>query len=263
MLEGDQTTEETVTDVEETETPTQSETQQPVEDTKPSESDDSDLDLPEEETEESETTEDAPIVDAPQEPNTPDYKQKFKDSARESILNAERVKVSNAQIEKLTKADTPTDEAMRSLYPEWDEFNDITKKTLVNQEAQSMRQRRIEKQNQDILDRQKLEDDLETVIDDNPKLQGKEAEFKRFAKNPKNKGISAEVLVKAFLFDVEEDTPAPKPTPRAAIPQGNGGPRDPLKPKKISLEEAGKIRENDYPRYLELVKNDMIDDDID
>jgi hypothetical protein len=48
------------------------------------------------------------------------YKEKFVHSQRESILNHERVKVANARIEQLTKLDTPTDEAMRELYSDWD-----------------------------------------------------------------------------------------------------------------------------------------------
>lgn len=194
----------------------------------------------------------------------PDYKQKFVSSQREAILLAEREKVANARLESLTKTDTPTDEAMRQLYSEWDELNEVTKKALVKQEAQEMRQHRIEAQQQDIIDRQRLEDELETVIDSNSKLQGKAAEFKRFAKNPKNKDISADVLAKAFLFDVEEETPATTPQPKTeALPQGSGGPREPLKPKKVSIEEAAQIRKTDNKRYMELVKAGMIDDDID
>lgn len=192
-------------------------------------------------------------------------KEKFVASAQESILNAERVKVRDAQIEKLTKIDTPTDDAMRQLYPEWDELNDVTKKALVKQEAQEMRQLRIEAQQDEILNRIKLDEELGSAIESNPKLAGKEAEFRRFAANPKNKGISVDVLAKAFLFDVSEDAPAPQPVIQKTevLPQGSGGPREPLKPKKISLSEAANIRKTDNARYMELVKSGMIDDDID
>lgn len=133
-------------------------------------------------------------------------KDKFVASAQESILNAERVKVRDAQLEKLTKIHTPTDDAMRQLYGEWDDLNEVTKKALIKQEAQEMRQHRIEAQQEEILNRIKLDEELGSVIESNPKLSGKETEFRRFAANPKNKGISADVLAKAFLFDVSEDT---------------------------------------------------------
>jgi len=213
-------------------------------------------------------SEEPEAVEAPQDeqpsPDPEGYvpKDKFVASAQESILNAERVKVRDAQLEQLTKTDTPTDEAMRLVYPEWDDFNEVTKKTLVKQEAQEMRQRRIEAQQQDIINRQTLEDELETTIASNPKLAGKETEFKRFAKNPKNKGISADTLAKAFLFDVEPELVAAPREPEA-LPVGSGGPRGDQSPKKVSIEEAAEIRKTDNARYMELVKSGMIDDDID
>lgn len=242
------------TDEQETAIPEQTEEtpQEQVEETTENPSEEVLQETPEESTETTEQT-------SP-ETTQPDYRQKFVESSRESILNHERAKVANARVEQLTKTDTPTDEAMRELYPEWDDLNEVTKKALVKQEAQEMRQRRIEAQQQEILDRQKLEDELETVIESNPKLAGKEAEFKRFAKSPKNKGISADVLAKAFLFDVEEETPPANVQREEVLPQGSGGSREPAKPKKISLEEAARIRETDYPKYLELVKNDQIEE---
>ena len=203
-----------------------------------------------------------------QQPTPPvDYKQKFVESSREGILNHERAQVTNSRIEELTKQDTPTDEAMRQLYPEWDQLNEVTKKALTKQEAQEMRQRRIEAQQQDILARQqlddKLDDFLETPPDQFKKLIGKESEFRRFAKRKNNIGLSLETLAKAFLFDAEEGTPTipnPQPMPREALPPGNGGPRTPLKPKKISIEEAAEIRKTDYKRYKELLDSNQIEE---
>src|SRR6266404_5733197 len=187
-----------------------------------------------------------PVTPVTPQPAAPDYKQKFVESGRESILNAERVNVANERIEQLTKTDTPTDEAMRVLYPEWDGMDAFTKGVLIKQEATAMQQANILAKQQEIDARQKLEDQLDDVIDNSkfaPKLKGKEADFKRFARNPKNRGIAAETLASAFLFDAEEESPAPNPTPMTeALPTGSGGPRGDLKPKKISLEEAAQIR---------------------
>jgi hypothetical protein len=204
--------------------------------------------------------EDAPQQPAPA-PQSPDYKQKFVESQREAILLNERLKNEKTRIESLTKQDTPTDEAMRKVYPEWDTFNDVTKQAYIKLEAQNMRQARIEAQQQDILDRQRLEDQLDEVIE-NPKfakLRGKESDFKRFARSPKNRGISAEVLAQAFLFDVEETPTNPTPM-REALPTGSGGPRGSLKPKKISIEEAAEIRKTDYKRYKELLDSNQIEE---
>jgi hypothetical protein len=194
-------------------------------------------------------------------PQAPDYKQKFVDSSKESILNAERVNVANERINQLTKTDTPTDEAMRVLYPEWDQLNEITKKTLIRQETIAMQQSQTLAKQQEIDARQKLEDQLDDVIENSeyaPKLTGKESEFKRFARNPKNRGIAADTLAKAFLFDVE---PEPQPTPMTeALPAGSGGPREPLTPKKISIEEAAEIRKTDYKKYKALLDSGQIEE---
>lgn len=205
-----------------------------------------------------------PANQAPQEPQpTPEGyvpKEKFVASAKESILNAERIRVANERIEQLTKTDTPTDEAMRLVYPEWDDLNDVTKKALIKTEAQEMNLRNLAARQEEINNRFKFEEDLATVIDSEPKLLGKETEFKKFAAKPANKGISAEVLAKAFLFDVTEEAPAPVQKGEA-LPQGSGGPRGDLKPNKVSLEDAAQIRKTDSKRYMELVKAGAIDDD--
>jgi hypothetical protein len=202
--------------------------------------------------------EETPVTPQPQ---APDYKDKFVASQREAIVAAERVNVANARIEQLTKTDTPTDEAMRQLYPEWDQLNEITKTTLIRQETLAMQQVQTLAKQQEIDARQKLEDQLDDVIDNSehaPKLKGRENEFKRFARNPKNRGIAADTLAKAFLFDVEEPS---NPTPMIeALPAGSGGPREPLTQKKIPIEEAAEIRKTDYKRYKQLLDSNMIEE---
>jgi hypothetical protein len=214
----------------------------------------------------------APTEDASQQqpvtPQSPDYKQKFTESQREAILLNERVKVATTRLDSLTKQDSPTDEAMRKLYPEWDQLDDYNKRVLIRQESSAMRAARLEADQQELKDRLKLDDQLDDVIESSEfasKLAGKEAAFRRFAKNPKNRGIEVSVLAKAFLFEPDESpvsTPEPNPTPMPteALPTGSGGPRTPLKPKKISLEEAATIRKADYKRWKQLVEADAIEE---
>jgi hypothetical protein len=194
------------------------------------------------------------------EPQPEPYKEKFVASQRESILNNERVKVANARLESLTKQDTPTDEGMKALYPEWDNLDEYNKRVLIRQETIAMQNAKVIAEQQELRDRQRLEDELDSVIETNAKLRGKESDFKRFARSPKNRGISADVLAKAFLFDAEEDsapTPTNKPT---GLPAGNGGPRGPLKPKKISLEESKILRETNYREYKRLLNAGMFEE---
>ncbi len=206
-----------------------------------------------------------PTTPEPQPQPQTDFKEKFVHSQRESILNAERVKAANARIESLTKQDTPTDEAMRGLYPEWDNLDEYNKRVLIRQETIAMQNAATRKEQQDLAARLKLEDEVDSVLDDPKfsKLKGREAEFKRFALKPANRGLSAEVIAKAFLFDAEDETPTPtppKPMPTEALPTGSGGPRTPLKPKKISFEESEKIRKTDYKRWKELLDADAFEE---
>lgn len=223
------------------------------------------IETPQTPSEEVETPQEQPSPEPQPQPQT-DFKEKFVHSQRESILNAERVKAANARIESLTKQDTPTDEAMRQLFPEWDNLDDYNKRVLIRQETIAMQNAATRKEQQDILARQRLEDEVESVMDDPKfsKLKGREAEFKRFALKPANRGLSAEVIAKAFLFDAEDKTPQPTleptPMPNEALPTGSGGPRTPLKPKKISIEDAAEIRKTDYKRYKELLDSNQIEE---
>ena len=225
---------------------------------------DPEMETPQTPGEEVETPQEQP---SPEPQTPPGYvpKDKFVASAQESILNAERVKVANAQIESLTKQDTPTDEAMRQLYPEWDNLDDYNKRVLIRQETIARQNAATRKEQQDLAARLRLEDEVDSVLDDPKfsKLKGREAEFKRFALKPSNRGLSADVIAKAFLFDAEDETPpapTPEPMPNEALPTGSGGPRGPIKPKKISIEEAAEIRKTDYKRYKELLDSNQIEE---
>lgn len=210
--------------------------------------------------------EEAPVQQ--QQPQADPYKEKFVHSQREGILLNERVKVANSRIEQLTKQDTPTEEAMRQLYPDWDSYNDVTKRAYLQLEASNLRQARTEARQQEIDARLKLDEEVEDILD-NPKfsskLKGREAEFKRFAKKKENRGISGDILAQAFLFEASDDEAPPvehKPNLNPGLERGNGGPRQAPKPKKLSLEEAGSLRKTNYKEYMRLLKAGMIEDDI-
>lgn len=101
----------------------------------------------------------------PETPQAPDYKDKFVNSQREAILAAERVNIANARIEQLTNTDTPTDEAMRVLYPEWDQLDDYNKRVLIRQEAAAMQTAAVLAKQQEIDARQKLEDQRNSTLE--------------------------------------------------------------------------------------------------
>jgi hypothetical protein len=206
-----------------------------------------------------------PEVTTPAEPAQPqaDYKQKFVDSQREAILLNERLKQERTRNELLTKQDTPTDEAMRQVYPEWDQLDDYNKRVLIKQEATNMRTAKLELELAEAREERKLDAEIDSLLDSTDpkltKLQGREAEFRRFAKKPANKGISAETLARAFLFDAEEaPAPAPAPTTRPSLEKGSGGPKEPAKPEGMTLEEEAELMKADPGRYAELIRKGII-----
>lgn len=201
-----------------------------------------------------------------QQPPQVDYKQKFVDSQREAILLNERNKQKEAQLSKLTSKDTPTDDEMRSLYPWWDGSNvdDATRDFYREQVARDKKLKATETLAMTALQKLEFSEKLDDFVEEPPqeftRLKGKEAEFKRFAKRRDNIGLPLETLAKAFLFDASEDSPAPQPVVKTpGLENGNGGPRQAPKPKKIPIEEAAKLRQTDYREYQRLVMAGMIE----
>lgn len=208
-----------------------------------------------------------PVQPEPAQPAQPDYKNKFVESQREAILQNERLKQKDAHISKLTTKDTPTDDEMRSLYPQWDQLDDYNRSVLTDMVETRKRAIRAEQRTDALERKREFEDSLVDFVDSPPQefkgLKGKESEFKRFAQRKANIGLPLDTLAKAFLFDIQDEIqPEHKPVVTPGLERGSGGPRSAPKPAKVSLEEAATIRKTDYKRYMELVKAGKIDDDI-
>ena len=202
----------------------------------------------------------------PQQPQV-DYKQKFVDSQREAILLNERNKQKEAQINKLTSKDTPTDDELRSLYSWWDDpkVEDSTREFYREQATRDRQLKATQTLAQTALQKLEFQEKLDDFIDEPPAgfkgLKGKEADFKRFAKRKDNIGLSLETLAKAFLFDASDDQPPQPVVKTPGLEDGTGGPRQAPKPKKIPLDEAKKLRETNYREYTRLLQAGMIEDE--
>lgn len=210
-----------------------------------------------------------PVQQEPQQPTQPqeptDFRKKFVDSQREAILQNERLKQKDAHISKLTTKDTPTDDEMRSQYPQWDQLDDYNRSVLTDMVETRKRAIRAEERADALERKREFEDSLVDFVDSPPQefkgLKGKEAEFKRFAQRKANIGLPLDTLAKAFLFDIQDEIQTEhKPVVTPGLERGSGGPRSAPTPSKVSLEEAGKIRKTDYKRYMELVRNNQIED---
>ena len=194
----------------------------------------------------------------------PDYKKKFIDSSRESIILHEKNKKTNEAIEKAMQASEPTDEELVKKYPDWEMMSEFEKKMAKDSEINSRRFSAlgdITKENKNVEGWNKKVDDFvedPKVLIDNPDLEGKQDEFRLFATKPTRRNVDFDTLTKAFLY--EESLSKPKNKGKM-FEVGSGGPDDKGKPKsdKISIDEARQLRNTDYNKYKSLLKAGKID----
>lgn len=225
---------------------------------------------------EPETPETPPSVEPEQptpepEPQAPDpYEQKFKESAREAQIIRERNKDLEAQISVLTNNLPPTEEELRRRFPEWDKLDDYNKRIVRGQVANEKTAQATQKMLADMAAERRWNEDYAKAVKSNPKLLGREDEFKAYAKKPTHRNAPLDVLVRSFLYELsaQPTQPATPAAPQDARPgrpgleSGSGGPKTAPKTNKIGLEEARRIRETDHKRYMQLLKAGMIDDDV-
>lgn len=193
----------------------------------------------------------------PQPEETVDFwKNKATEQAKENIVLSGKVKQYESRRELTNE---PTETELKAAFPSW-EFMSETEKELARGQVKTQK-----KADAALAAQQKQEEDkkwnntLEFAITSNPDLSGKEREFKEYASKPTHRGAPVDVLVDAFLHKATS-TPTPKKNPTPVLQPGSGGPKDPVTPKKVTLEEAKVIRETDYKRYMELLKSGQIED---
>jgi hypothetical protein len=224
------------------------------------------------------TPEDPPIdppQDPPQDPPAPaapsvDYKEKFSHSARRNqIVESQLAELRNT-IADITKQEIPTDEEMLLLDKDWEYRSDFEKNQAIKTIVLEKRLNLVTNTLGNITRETEKSTQLQSFIENEPKLKGKEDEFYKFATAKKNQGADVDVLLKAFLFEVKDESPdpqdpppqtppAPSPAPslNRSTPTGGNPPVDP-KDKKLSPEDIKIIRTTDHKRYNELVRTGQI-----
>lgn len=196
---------------------------------------------------------------APKPEETVDYwKTKFSESSREAQLLREAETARKKAEQELTKE--PTDSELKAAFPEWDALDDFQKRTA----REAFEAKRIAataaKRSEELAAKDSWNTSIELAVSSNPSLQGKEQAFRQFALKPQYRGVPMELLVDSFLQKTGAAAPTPTPPapaqePKPGLLPGNGGPRTPDAPKKLSAEELKRIRETDTKRYMELVKS--------
>ena len=177
--------------------------------------------------------------------------RKFAESTREAQILAAK----NKQLEERHNISQPTEDDLRKAFPTFDYMTDTEKdlargtylaKVSADEARADKRERDAEAQ---------WNREIESFVITDPKLQGREDEFKKFANKKTHKGAPLDVLKAAFLYEV------PATVPKAAAPgleSGSGGPREPVA-KGMKPEDLAALRKTDYRAYQEYVQNNDID----
>lgn len=197
-------------------------------------------------------------------PATDDYKKKFIASSKEALIIRSANKKIEDAVDKASTLPEPTEEELKKEYPDYLDMTPteqmFAKKTYVNERRFAL----IHDATKEGRGLKEWSDKVETFIEDPknliayPDLEGKEDDFKIFALKETRRGIDFQDLVGSFLFESGKKPTVKKP---AMFDTGTGGDNEKAKPKtdKISLEQARQLRNTDYNKYKELLRDGKID----
>lgn len=222
------------------------------------------LDNPEPET--TPEPEPEPTPEPTPEPETPSLRKKYLASSKEAIILHHKNKKVNEAIDKAIETPEPTDEDLQAAYADWEVMNDFEKKMAKDSLWNNRRFAALEEIRKENKDYEGWQDKVEQFVADPanlaqyPELEGKEDDFRLFASKPTRRNIEFEVLVGAFLHDASKTVPV-KPKPAAMFDTGSAGtPGKPKPPdKKLSPDEAARLRLSNYKEFKRLLKTGRID----
>ena len=188
----------------------------------------------------------------PATPQAPDYQEKFRQSSREAQTLIAKNNQSQARIEQLTNINITEDE-LRSIYPDWDSFNDLEKRAFRETAIANKKANQAMNIALDLSEERAWETDFARVLKANPKLIGREEDFKAYCYKPAHKNVSIDVLIKSFLYDLPQD-PAPTPPQTPGLEKGSGGPRGGSDNGELSEEQLGLLRTSNPEAYRKAIQ---------
>lgn len=198
---------------------------------------------------------------------SPDYKEKFVESTRESQVLASRNKKVFETLDKIEEIPEPTEDELKKEFLDWDVMSDFEKRIARNDIINGRKFQELGKMRKEFKDLDEWQGKVDVYIEDpntliaNPGLEGKADEFKIFASKPSRRGVDFEDLVSAFLYSLDSTKTTNK---GSMFEKGSGGSKEQMKPKsdKISIEEARTLRKTDYGKYTEYLRAGKIELDL-
>jgi hypothetical protein len=192
------------------------------------------------------------------------YKKKFSESSRENQKINAKNRVINKALADAGDVPEPTEDDLVKEYPDWDEMSDIektlAKETVISRNWRQMisqakqQAEKIEKWNESV---DEYIDDPKT-LNDNSDLEGKTDEFRDFAKQESNNNVPFNILIGAFLHQQSTEK---KDNKGRMFERGSGGSNEKPQGKsnKLNLEESRKLRETDYNKGKQYLKEGKIE----
>lgn len=220
-----------------------------------------------------EDEEEIPVVVTPEvtpKPEAPpvDFKDKFKNSTRRNQIVEAQLKELTKVLGDITKQEVPSDEEMTATDPDWEYRSDFEKNQAIKLVVLERRQNNILNTFSNITRESESTEKIFEFIESTEQLKGKEEKFYTFATDPKNAGAPAEVLLKAFLFEVDGSLPAPVapvvPEKKEKAPQlsratpTNGQSGKPKQAGTYSDEELTQLRTKNPKKYFQLIRQGKI-----
>lgn len=196
---------------------------------------------------------------------SPDYKEKFKHSTKESqILFAKQQKFAET-VDLANQLPEPSESELRGAFSTWEDMTEteklLAKDNYMNKKKFDLVYQATQEGKEIDAWVDKVDSFLTTDAVHYSKLQGREDEFRTFALKPTRRGLDVNDLARIFLYDIEEAPATPKKG--SLLETGTGG--NAAKPQKEYLNEkqAAKLRTTNHKLYQKYVKEGKIKIDLD
>ena len=201
------------------------------------------------------------------EPSKELYKKKFSESSREAQRINAKNRIINKAIQEAEDIPEPTEEEMKKQYgDDWDLMSDVDKTLIKETEINRRWRTKIKEASDQAVKIEKWDQSVNEFVEDPktlnqyPDLEGKTEAFKEFASVTENNNVPFKILVGAFLHESSSGKTSNK---GSMFIRGKGGSKENVvNDGSLSLEEARKLRETDYPKYKEKLMAGKIKLDI-
>ena len=149
---------------------------------------------------------------------------------------------------------------------DWDLMSDVDKTLIKETEINRRWRTKIKEASDQAVKIEKWDQSVNEFVEDPktlnqyPDLEGKTEAFKEFASVTENNNVPFKILVGAFLHESSSGKTSNK---GSMFIRGKGGSKENVvNDGSLSLEEARKLRETDYPKYKEKLMAGKIKLDI-